>query len=94
MDEEGKVLDAYYLWREKGMKNPQVVRYPVGYSAERRAKCKFAFVDDPDEKLEGFWKEELIFLSWKLMARVQSHWIITKRLMECLMILSRMILFL
>ncbi len=37
---DGKILDAYWKWRKKGMKNIYPVRYPVGW--KDRHKCLYA----------------------------------------------------
>ncbi len=40
----GQILPAYWNWRDKGMKNPDYVRYPVGY--KNMHKCLFAIKDN------------------------------------------------
>lgn len=42
VNDDGSLKPEYYAWREKGMKNPNPVRYPVGKSKGARASCLYA----------------------------------------------------
>lgn len=47
LDEKEGVLmpnDAYWAWREKGMRNPYAVRYPNGYEGRRKCICSIVKV--------------------------------------------------
>jgi len=51
VNSKGKVLPAYWDWREKGMHNEYAVRYPVGRANTR--KCLYAIPDnDHNRKLD------------------------------------------
>lgn len=41
-----KLTNEYYKWREKGMNNPDAVRYPVGRN--NAGKCLFSLKNTPD----------------------------------------------
>jgi hypothetical protein len=48
--ENGQILPAYWVWREKLMNNPDPVRYPVGYDPKARASCLFALEHDQNSE--------------------------------------------
>lgn len=51
VDHRGRVLPAYWAWREKGMQNEYAVRYPVGRNNSH--KCLYAIPDsDHTKKLD------------------------------------------
>jgi hypothetical protein len=41
---KGQILDAYWVWRKKGMNAKYPIRYPIGYAG--RHKCLFSFVGE------------------------------------------------
>ena len=58
---DGVIKPAYWEWREKGMKNPYYVRYPVGYG--NMHKCLFAIKDDdPDSRLDYIEARKQIYI--------------------------------
>jgi len=49
-DKKGVLNDAYWAWREKGMRNSEAVRYPVG-NGEHRALCKYVLKEKDGPQL-------------------------------------------
>jgi hypothetical protein len=64
VDSQGNLTDAYWQWREKGMKNPYPVRYPVG--VKDRYRCLYALAMEEDgtisEKLDYIESRKKIYL--------------------------------
>lgn len=61
LDDNGKLLPAYYAWREDGMNANDAIRYPVDQSS--RHKCLYAYRnDEPDTHLGYIEARKKIYL--------------------------------
>ena len=78
----GQILPAYWTWREKLMKNPYAVRYPVGFG--NMHKCLFAIKDEnnPDEHLDYIQGRKQIYvpLYCELVKKQDKFWELRERL--------------
>ena len=62
-NDEYKIHDEYFLWRQQGMLNPYPVRYPVGY--KHKSDVLFSLSDD-GEQLNYIGARKKIYLPWYL----------------------------
>jgi len=80
VDKDGKLLDAYWAWREKLVKNPYPVRYPAGYA--NRHNCLYALWEG--EKLGYIEARVAIYLPlYCELARKERQFAILQRMLEC-----------
>lgn len=83
VDEEGKLTEAYWNWREKGMNNKYPVRYPVGYHS--RGKCLYAIIShNNNQQLDYIQARKKIYLPvYKKLVKKQPQFKeLRKRLKE------------
>lgn len=61
LDDNDNILPAYMAWREKGMNNPEPVRYPATFG--HKSQCKFALAEnDFNTKLNYIEARKAIYL--------------------------------